>query len=356
MWFLTGSFLLLLIFFGIIIWPFAPALVLGAIVSNAFFPLRNKMEKYLKSKNLSAILVTAIALVCLAAPLSWFFSHVTEQALDIYRVLSPKVTPFLETDLKFLPEKLQNSAIGKTIDGLLSNLPVKSGDLVEVAGTILQNISNFLLNQTTVIAKSVSLFTLHFFVGVFTTFFFLRDGDVLVKRVKALIPLNEQYTHLLFIRLNAMSRGIMYGVFGASLAQGVLGGLGFMLAGFENAIFWGFMIGIASIVPYIGASMIWIPASIFLFATGEIGWGIFMFIWGGFVISSIDNFVKPYIIGERASIHPLLSFLAILGGILVLGLPGIFIAPYLLSLALGFMEIYEIELAKLKSPSKPSTI
>jgi predicted PurR-regulated permease PerM len=341
-YFILAGLIALLITVVWIISPFLPSIVIGAVIATSFYPIHRRILKLVKKRTIASVLSFVIILGIILAPVTWFASYITDQAIDTYSYVEEHVGDVF-SDVQLIPEKIENSFVGRYIEQASEFAPIKMEDVVGFATTIVQNVSQFLVEQTTSFAKSLSVLAFHLFVLLLSTFFFLRDGDKVIHEFKELIPVARKYRTILFDKLQAMSRGILYGIFGAAMAQGFLGGVGFALAGIENAAFWGTIMAFFSIVPYVGATLIWIPAAIILFITGHWVAGIFLVLWGMFVVGTVDNFIKPIVIGESARIHPLLSFLTILGGIFTMGLPGLIIAPYLLSLALTFLYIYKLE-------------
>lgn len=327
-----------------IISPFIPVLIISAVIATGFYPLHKRIFKLLKKNRTgSAVISTLILLIIILVPVAWFVGYITDQAIDTYKLIETKVSFLLDIDIKLLPEIIENSPIGETFHKITDILPIKPEDIIGYITTLVQNVSEFLVNQTTNFAKSLSVLAVHLFVGLLSMFFFFRDGDRAVKEVRDLVPLSKKYRKILFEKLHLMSQGILYGIFGAAIAQGFLGGIGFALAGIPNAAFWGTIMAFFSIVPYVGSTLIWVPAALFMFITGHWIAGLFLVLWGVFVVGTVDNFIKPIVIGEKARIHPLLSFLSIIGGIFTMGLPGLIIAPYLLSLLLTFIHIYKME-------------
>ena len=143
-----------------------------------------------------------------------------------------------------------------------------------------------------------------------------------------------------------MVKAIIIGGFLTGIIQGLVGGIGFAIAGIPNVFFWTAMMAFASFVPLIGTTLIWLPASIILIASGDYTWGIFLLIWGLVVISVVDNLVRPYLVGGKAHTYPLLTFFVILGGIFTMGFTGIIVGPMVLMAFMAFLHIYEAEYVK----------
>ncbi len=346
-YFIIGGLVALLITMIWIISPFIPAIIIGAVIATGFWPIHGRIFKFMKRRTTAATISFLLLLTIILLPVTWFVSYITEQAIDTYVYVESQVAVLVEDlDVRLIPEMIEDSFVGEYIKKAEELTPIKAEDIMGYAADLVQNVSQFLVNQTTNFAKQLSVLAVHIFVFLLSMFFFLRDGDRVINELRELIPLKKKHRQLIISKLKSMSRGILYGIFGAAMAQGFLGGVGFAIAGIENAAFWGTIMAFFSIVPYIGATIIWVPAALILFATGHWVAGLFLVLWGMFVVGTVDNFIKPIVIGESARIHPLLSFLAILGGLFTMGLPGLIIAPYLLSLALTFLYIYKLEYKK----------
>ncbi len=342
--FIVVSMLTTLLMLFIFIKPFLPVVVISSVVVVAFYPIHKFFTAKIKNKNFSSALSTFIVLSIVLLPITFFVFYLSQQAVNTYEFLESKIN---EIDFKLLPSMLSSTFIGKFVDDISLVFPIKTQDIVSLISSSAQNFSQYLVNKTTGIAKQLSIVLFQLFMFVLSLFFLFRDGNYFVNQMKSLLPMAKRYREEMFEKLSKMSKGILYGVFGASIIQGFLGGIGFAIASIENAVFWGTVIGIFSIIPYIGSTVIWIPAAIILFFNGHAVAGVFLIIWCSVLVGTVDNFIKPIIIGEKAHIHPLLTFLSIIGGFFVMGLSGLVIAPYVLSLALTFVHIYKLEYKEL---------
>lgn len=345
-YYLLGTLTILLILVFLMIIPFLPSLIIASVIATGAYPLYSKLVKFSKKPNLSAFLLSFSLLVLIITPLSWFIAYITKEAFETYLYLQSEVTKLIGNDFTLIPQMVSDSFLGKYLDKYGDFVTINPSDIIQYATILLQNISEFLIDKTTSFAKQISLIALHSFVLLISTFFFFRDGEKIVSSVKDLIPLPKRYRETVVQKLHDISQGILFGVFGASIAQGILGGIGMAIAGVQNAVFWGTIMAIFSVVPYIGSSVIWIPMVLSLLFTGHYIAAIFFAIWCMFIVGTVDNFVKPLLIGEKANIHPLLTFITIFGGIFVFGVSGVIIAPYILSLLLAFIHIYELEYKK----------
>ncbi|MGS0730792.1 AI-2E family transporter, partial [Shewanella sp. 0m-11] len=167
---------------------------------------------------------------------------------------------------------------------------------------------------------------LDFGLMLFVLFFFLRDQEKIIQNTRRIIPLSRSQEELIFNEVGVVAKSAVLGAFLTALAQGALGGIAMALAGFSG-LFWGTMMAFASFIPFVGTAMIWLPASIYLFITGDWQWALFLIVWGVVVIGSIDNFLRPWLMQGNTGMSTLLLFFSLLGGLQLFGLIGLVYGP-----------------------------
>jgi len=179
--------------------------------------------------------------------------------------------------------------------------------------------------------------------SILIAFFFYRDGDTMSRRLTANVGriAGERGQHLIGVAVGTM-RGVVYGILGTAIAQGVLAAVGFWLAGVPAAPLLGLVTFFLSPVP-IGPPLVWAPAAFWLFSNGQTGWGIFILVWGVAVVSSVDNFVKPLIISRGSNLPFILVLLGILGGVIAFGFIGVFLGPTLLAIGFALIQDWSAE-------------
>jgi predicted PurR-regulated permease PerM len=181
---------------------------------------------------------------------------------------------------------------------------------------------------------------LRFFLMLFILFFALRDGAQWFRRIVALLPLASTNRDALFERLGKVLRAVVYGCGLTALAQGALVTIGFTIAGLSGPIVFGVIAAVFALLPFGGAALVWVPAVLYLFAVGEVGFAIFMLVWGG-VVSTADNFIRPVIISRYTPVPTLLVFLGVIGGVAGFGPIGFIIGPVILVLATELLRFVE---------------
>jgi predicted PurR-regulated permease PerM len=178
---------------------------------------------------------------------------------------------------------------------------------------------------------------------VLIAFFFYRDGDAVQRRLRAAIEriAPERGKRYLDLAVGTM-RGVVYGILGTALAQGVLMAIGLWIAGFQAAPLLGLATFFLSPLP-VGPPLVWLGAAAVLFQQGETGWAIFIAAWGALIVSSVDNFVKPLIISRGSNLPFILVLLGILGGAVAFGFIGVFLGPVLLALGLALLREWAVD-------------
>jgi predicted PurR-regulated permease PerM len=316
--------------------------MIAAILVTAVFPLHRLLTKTIHiPSTFSALLSLILVAVVILGPFTLFFFFIAGQATDAVANFSDKINSLPKFDM--IPAMLKNGLVDNWIAMLGRYVPISTDQVMSTAKDFLTTISSFILSNATGILKNLSILFFHLIVFLFAMFYFLKDGERFVSYVKSLMPMSEKYRKELFSKLSHLSYGIIYGLFGAAIAQGLMAGLGFYIVGINNAAFWGSIAALFSVVPYIGTAIIWIPVTIFLLVTGHWIAALFLFAWSMVIVSTVDNMVKPYLIGSSATLHPFAVLIVIFGSTFAFGLKGLIFGPFILTLTLAFLHIYELE-------------
>lgn len=337
---------------GLFFWvisPFFNVLVYACLIVVMFYPLYKWMLKKTRGhEGISAFVSTFLVALMVLGPLTLFGFFVVQQAVDAYNLLDHKL---METNFNNI--ELSGAFSDLPIVGdLWTRLSERYGfdevfegrfDLVQMVQDFGETVTTFIVSQGAVIAKSFGNFVVSIFILLLTMFFFFRDGKELATFLKSMSPLPTKYENEIQKKLQDTTYAIVLGNFATAFVQGAVAAIGFAIAGVHNVIFWGTIMAFTSLVPYVGASIIWFPMALAFLFQGETGWGIFLLLWGGGVVSVVDNVIRPLFIGNRTNMHPLATFLAVLGGIFVFGLKGIVFGPLILSLTVTIIHIYQLE-------------
>jgi len=184
------------------------------------------------------------------------------------------------------------------------------------------------------------------FVMFFALYYFFIDGKDIVRKVMYISPLRDAHEDLLVEKFVSISRATIKGTFAVCLVQGMIGGMVFYIAGIQSAVIWGVVMALFAIVPMFGSAIVWFPIGIILLLSGSIWQGVFVLAVGMGLISTIDNILKPKLVGKDTQMHPLLVLLATLGGLALLGPAGVIVGPIIIALFVSLWDIYGIEFKK----------
>lgn len=321
----VGVFLVLQPFISAIVW----AAVLAATTWPVFALLRRRLEG---RSGLAATIVTLLILVVVVTP----FVVVGATLAENFDRVSVFVRGFIEGGPPDLPGWVNKLPLfGERIAAYWASFAHDSSAMFVELKKFVEPMKDFALKGGAGIASGLFQLTL----SVLIAFFFFRDGDAIVARLRGAVSriAPDRGLHMLQVAL-ATTRAVVYGILGTALAQGVLMAIGLWIAGVKAAPLLGLATFFLSPVP-IGPPLIWIPAAAILIYQGETGWGIFLLLWGALVVSSVDNFIKPMIISRGSDLPFILVLLGVFGGVVAFGFIGVFLGPVLL--ALGFAMIKE---------------
>lgn len=207
--------------------------------------------------------------------------------------------------------------------------------------------------QRTVAGLTTAVFDLVLF--VLMLFFLLRDGPLLRRWIDTLSPLSKSQEDQIFDHLTRTVNGVLRAMVVVPLVQGLVALPAFLLFGVPAPLLWSVMVVLAALVPLIGSPLGWLPACAYLFVSGATWQWVGLLVYGAVVISGIDNVIKPVLLRDAARIHPMLGFLAILGGVLSFGPMGVFVGPVILSLVISALSIYRLDVLQAGRVDPPAT-
>jgi predicted PurR-regulated permease PerM len=225
--------------------------------------------------------------------------------------------------------------VGGSVNEYWHLLATSQEEMLALVKRFLESAKDFLLAGGILLGQGVVEMSL----AAFVSFFFYRNGEALLRFLNVAMDrvVGTHAVNVLGI-INNTVQGVMYGLLGTALAQGLMATIGFAIAGVPAALLLGVVTCLLSLIP-VGPPLIWGSAAIWLFYQGAVGWGIFMLLWGVFLISSVDNVVKPLLISRSSNLPFILVLFGVMGGVLAFGFVGVFIGPTLL--AVGFSLLQE---------------
>jgi len=326
--------------------PFLAAILSAAILCFSTWPVYGLFERGLKGRRgLAALAMTVLLILVLVFPLALIAATFAD---DVPHLVE-RLRELLAEGLPGPPDWIASiPLIGEPLDAGWREMAGSKAKLAEALKRMAQPAREALVQTGIIIGEGVLQFTLIAFIG----FFFYRDGAALVQALRN--GLNRVAGHLtgrLLEIVGGTINGVVYGIVGTGLAQGLAAAIGFFVAGVPGALMLGFLTFFLSLVPA-GPPLIWVGATVWLFYQGEPGWAVFMAVWGFFVISGIDNIVKPLLISRGSSLPFVLVLLGVFGGILAFGFVGIFLGPTLL--AVGYNLARSWTAGRGQAPAPPA--
>ncbi|PQJ96233.1 AI-2E family transporter [Chromatium okenii] len=324
--------------FFTMIQQFLMALFLAGLFSALARPLFLRFQKLLKGRRRLASLLTMLFIaVVILIPLTLLIMILIGQALDVSQMITLRFREIVS-----YPEVLD--AYIRQIP-FYDQLQLNQAQIAQQAGTLATFLSRLLVEWVSSVTLGTANFIFMAFVFFYSMYFLQMDGIRLIEKFLYYLPLKTAEERMMLDKFTSVTRATLKGSLLIGLLQGALAGIAFAVAGIPNAVFWGSLMAILAAIPNIGAALVWIPAVVILLTQGKIAIGIGLALFCGLIVGSLDNVLRPILVGKDTRMHELLIFLSSLGGIVMFGLPGIFIGPVIASLFISIWELYSIEFA-----------
>jgi predicted PurR-regulated permease PerM len=327
--------------------PFLLVLAVAGCVALLLQPLQRRLRAALGDRpGLAAALLVVLSTVVIMVPVVTSTLILGQRALAFFQWVAPRLQP---AELERL---------------LTETLPARAPWVrewatrfeIQLAPMLANGLNQAIAAATAILQKAlagVALAALDLVLFLLSLFFLLRDGGRLRAALRPVSPFSEEQEAIIVDHLGRTVKGALQSLLVVPLVQGLLAALGFLFAGVPQPVAWGVAVVLAAMVPVLGSPLGWVPAVVYLWYTEPGRAWLFMLIYGIVVISGIDNVVKPWLLRGTARIHPLLGFLAILGGVLAFGVFGFLVGPVILSLVLSGLRIYRLDVLR-ASPPAPS--
>jgi predicted PurR-regulated permease PerM len=330
-----GLVLITALFFAMIR-GFLITILLAAIFSGLAHSLYRRLAKAFRGREgLAAGIMVVGFLIVVVVPLSGLVGLITGQALRV----SASVRPWLEENLATpgrFNELLRSLPFYDRIEPYRGQILIKGAELAGAAG-------NLLFDRITATTRNTITFLFHFFIFLYTMYYFLKDGPLMLARVRTFLPVADDDQDRMLDKFISVSRATLKGTFLIGLAQGALAGLAFAVVGIEGALFWGTIMALLSVVPGLGTALVWVPAAIALFVMGHEVRAIGLALFCGLVVGTIDNILRPRLVGNDTRMHPLLILFSTMGGLAFFGFAGVIVGPILTALFVTIWDMFGAE-------------
>jgi predicted PurR-regulated permease PerM len=312
--------------------PFFDVLLWAGVLAVVFFPMHRRILARTRTPTLAAALSTLLVILFILLPVTFI-------TVAVVRELSGVAQSFQNPDHTWNVPMPPGVAwlldrVGQYVDIDIDRESARRflAERIQTWGTALA------ASTLVVVGGAVGAVTQTLLV-VFTLFYFFRDGDRIRHAAYEMVPLQRVQWHDIIARTQDVIGATVYGVLAIAAIQGTLGTLIFWVLGLPSPLLWGVVMFFLSMIPMAGAFLVWVPAAIYLALTGSPVQAGILVAWGVIVIGGIDNVLSPRLVGRRASLHELLIFFAVLGGLQVFGVLGLILGPVVVAMTLALIEM-----------------
>ena len=321
---------------GWILLPFYGTILWGAIIALLFSPLYRWLLQRLKQRRTSAALLTLLAvLIIVVLPFALVTASLAREVTVIYeRLQSGDLNPALYFRELF-------AALPSWVSSLLDRVGLSDFDVLQARlSAALTQASQFLATQVLSIGQNTFEFVANLCVTLYLAFFLLRDGDVVMRALHRAIPLPTAHKLELVGKFTTVIRATVKGNLLVAAIQGALGGLAFWFLGVTGALLWAVLMAFLSLLPAIGAGLVWLPVAIYFLVTGAIWQGVALTAYGVLVIGLIDNMLRPLLVGKDTRMPDYVVMITTLGGMAVMGINGFVLGPAIAAMFIAVWQIY----------------
>ena len=322
--------------FAWLLWPLSGAILWGTVLAIVFAPL----QRYLKSRfgqrpGIAALTPMLIIVFIVVIPMGLVAAALLREAAGLYDMLQAGKLDF---SLYF---QQVAEALPRWVRSLMTRFDVETLTATQRKLAYgLQEASQFLATQILSISQSAVQLFINLGVMIYLLFFLLRDGEALFARIKKAVPLHADLQVALFDKFAAVVRATVKGDILVAMLQGALGGFIFWIVGIHAPVLWAVLMAFLSLLPAVGAAIVWLPVAIYLLAIGAVWQGLLLIAFGTFVIGLVDNVVRPILVGKDTKMPDYVVLISTISGLQIFGLNGFVLGPVIAAVFLTVWEIY----------------
>jgi predicted PurR-regulated permease PerM len=310
----------------LIVQPFIPAIAIAVAVAVATKRPQAWLCRRLHSQTAAAAVSVALAASLIVAPLSLLITYLVRQIIATVHEWQAGGGLSEWRNIVHLPLPM-----GRALDWAQANLDLQN-QLSSIGQGFAGQVSNLLIGSISLVTQLVIM--------LFVLFFLYRDRDRALIALRQLLPLSAEETSRMGSRIEDTILAIVNGSLTVAFVQALLAGVMYTALGVPASVIWGCATFIAALIPMFGTFMVWGPMAVFLVLSGSWVKAIILVVWGGLVVSSIDNYLYPYLVGDRLRLHTIPTFFAILGGIQLFGPAGLILGPVALAVTIGLLDVW----------------
>jgi len=319
---------------------FLMTLLLAAILAGLMYPVYRVILRWVgRRPTLASLLTLGLAIVVVFGPLATLAGIVAQQAINLTDNISGMIRPYID-DPNLLRSRLARLPGAATIEPMLPQIAERGAQVVSSIGT-------FLVRQVSSVTSGTVVFLFQFAILLYALFFFFANGQRYLRTILSYLPFNEEDNARLLARFMSVTRATVKGTLLIGIIQGTINGVAFWVVGLPAPAFWGVVMIVLSVVPAVGGALIWVPAAVLLALTGRYVDAVVLTVICGAVSGSVDNLLRPRLVGRDTQMPDLLILISTLGGIGFFGASGFIVGPLVAAFCITLWEI----LAELYRPS-----
>jgi predicted PurR-regulated permease PerM len=317
-------------------WPFFGAILWALVVTIAFAPVHDRLAMMMpKRRNSVALLSLLLVITLVIAPAFFVGSMMVDEAINTYNSLQSR-----EIDLGKIIRDIEASIPRQWRAQFERFGPADLNELQSRLSNILTSGLQLIAREAVSIGQGAFNFALTLGIMLYLSFFLLRDGRQLTRRIGEVVPLRAEQRGALFNKFTTVIRATVKGSIIVAIVQGFLGGILFAILDIRAALLWGVVMGLLALIPAVGTGLVWLPVGLYLLITGSIWQAIVLLLCGVFVISMVDNVLRPILVGQDTRMPDYVVLISTLGGLSVMGINGLIVGPVIAAMFISAWEIF----------------
>ena len=314
--------------------PFLSVLAWAVVLVIVFYPVHRRLAVRIARPGLRALVSCTLVVVVIVLPLIVLTTVVANELIQVIPQLPARISELLASP---------TSPFARISGWLQTRFGVDTVSSRAFMVDQLKQSSDWLLGSSLNVMGNIVNGIVQAFFVLFTMYYLFKDGDKIVDRLPSAMPLEREQSEAIIVRTKEVVSASVYGVVAIAAIQGFMGGIAFWILGIPSPLLWAVLMAFVCMIPVAGSFLVWAPLAIYLIMTGHWTKAIILIVWGALIISSVDNLLRPKLVGGQTRLHELLVFFAVLGGISVFGLLGIVLGPVMLAITLGLLRTFQIQ-------------
>lgn len=318
--------------------PFIEVLLWAVVLVIVFMPVHRRVRARVGSPGWSAVLSCLLVVVVILVPLTLVTLAMAREITHIAQSFQPK-TDESGAAQSGVTGLLNSPYVDRALDWIGQYVDLSQFNSQQFIADRLKSLGGAIAGRTLGLVGGVVGIVIEVFFVIFTMYYLFRDGERMREALYNVLPLDDRRAHDIIDRTQEVISASVYGVVVIALIQGTLGGIAFWALGLPSSLLWGVVMVFLSMIPMAGAFVVWVPAALYLLVTGDWGKAIILTVWGALVIGSVDNFLRPKLVGEKTRLHELLIFFSVLGGLQVFGVIGLVLGPVVVAITIALLDV-----------------